>query len=320
MCKEFDQIDLVVTDKTPAMEELFQKGAFAPHFDNVYFADGRKIKNPYKNGFVTLFESFIYNGTTKAILSKQTMQKQLILGDKDRYSTLRQQPETVFPCELEPYDDVFFASPGMPDEIVKELGKTLIKINKKVRFHRYEDGFASYTKSPQHLVTTPLGRRLYKLLWRYDIDVMEKELYLFEPDLAEANVGFDKVRIEKGKAEIEKVIRQARDILRFESRSFAQEYIFLGQGTGNVTQNPDTYRSLPLKIRDHIGYDNFVIKPHPRGVYDDFGGEIKEYRDSCTFELAVASGVMEGKTLISYYSTACVSAKRWCLPRITICG
>ena len=33
------------------------------------------------------------------------------------------------------------------------------------------------------------------------------------------------------------------------------------------------------------------------------------YKDNCPFELAVANKTMEGKTLISYYSTACISAK-----------
>ena len=57
--KEYDQIDLAVTDKTPYMEEMFKKGVFNPYFKNVYFADGRKIKNPYKNALITLYESFI---------------------------------------------------------------------------------------------------------------------------------------------------------------------------------------------------------------------------------------------------------------------
>jgi len=307
--KEYDQIDLVVTDKTPRMEELFYEGAFAPYFDNVYFADGRKIKNPYKNGLVTLFESFIYNGTTRQILTRQTMQTHLVKAKEQGHSSMKQMPENVFPCQLDLYDDVFFASPGMPDEIVKELGKTLIKQNKKVRFHRFEDGFASYTKSPEHLVSTPIGRKLYKLIFGFDMDGQEQDLYLFEPYLAEADIGFEKIKIEKGEREIAAVIETARSILQFESHPFEEQYVFLGQGTENVTQNPETYRRLPLEIKETVGYDNVVIKPHPRGKHDDFHGEIKVYEDNCPFELAVANKDMEGKTLISYYSTACVSAK-----------
>lgn len=294
--KEYDQVDLVVTDKTPYMEELFKKGAFNPYFKNVYFADGRKIKNPYKNALVTLYESFIYNGTIKDILTKTTLNTE---GKR----------EIQFPCRLEQYDDVFFASPGMPDEIVKELGKTLIKENKTVIFHRYEDGFASYTKSPDHLVNTPLGQKMYRLFFNYNMDKMEKELYLFEPYLAEENIAFDKIKIQKNKEVIETVIDLARKTLAFESHSFPQQYVFLGQGTENGMGNPATYQSLPLKIKDAVGYDNFVLKPHPRGVHDDFHGAMEVYKDNCPFELAVANGDMEGKTLISYYSTACISAK-----------
>lgn len=280
--KDYDEVDLVVTDKTPYMEKVYKKGAFGPFFHKVYFADGRKIKNPYKNAFVTLYESFIYNKTTKEIL---------------------------IPDRLGQYEDVYFASPGMPDEIVKELGKTLIKQNKEVAFHRFEDGFASYTKTPEHFINTELGRKLYQSLFHYDITKKENELLLFEPYLAEANVSFPKTKIEKGQKEIDKVIETARKILAFQSRPFAEKFVFLGQGTENGMGNPKTYQSLIVKIKDAVGYDNILIKPHPRGKYDDFNGQLKVYKDDCPFELAVANGDMEGKVLISYYSTACVSAK-----------
>lgn len=332
--KEYGQIDLAVTDKTPYMEELFFRGAFARYFTNVYFADGRRIKNPYKNGFVTLYESFVSNKTTREILTRQALirleplqtnrgsEQTQSAGSMDKIrqtaggaAGARDEEETglhisqEFPCRLDTYDDVFFASPGMPDEIVKELGKTLIMQNKKVRFHRYEDGFASYTKKPEHLVSTPLGRKLYRLIFHFDIEEMENDLYLFEPYLAEKDINFVKKKIEKSKKEIDAVIDSARRILKFESHPFPEKYVFLGQGTDNVTQNPATYQRLPLRIKDAVGYENMVIKPHPRGKYDDFGGQIRVFKDSCPFELAVANGDMEGKTLLSYYSTACVSAK-----------
>lgn len=294
--RNYDQIDLVVTDKTPYMEEVYQKGAFAPFFDNVYFADGRKIKNPYKNALVTLYESFVYNQTTKEILEKQIRHED---------GTLSMQK----PCKLDTYNDVYFASPGMPDEIVKELGKTLIKNNKNVEFHRFEDGFASYTKSPEHFINTELGQKLYRILMRYDIAKKEKELLLFEPYLAEKNVGFEKRKIEKGEKEIAAVIDMVQKILVFQSSPFPEKFVFLGQGTENGMGNSKTYQSLILEIRDAVGYENMVIKPHPRGKYDDFKGAMKVYKDPCPFELAVANGDMEGKVLISYYSTACVSAK-----------
>lgn len=294
--KEYGQVDLVVTDKTPYMEELYRKGAFHKIFRNVFFADGRKIKNPYKNAFVTLYESFIYNKTTAQIMEKTTR-----LSD----NTLVKE-ENV---KLESYDDVYFASPGMPDEIVKEIGKTLIKKNKKVSFHRYEDGFASYTKSPVHFINTELGKKLYKLLFRYDIEQKEKEIFLFEPYLAEEDIAFEKIRISKGKKEIEKVIEMAKETLAFKSEPFPEKFVFLGQGSQNVMNNPQTYQRLILKIKDAVGFDNMIIKPHPRGYYDDLKGEVKVYGDKCPFELAVANGDMEGKVLISYYSTACVSAK-----------
>lgn len=276
-----DEVDLIVTDKTPSMEELYKSGRLKPYFHQVFFADGRKIKNPYKSAPVTFYESFIHNDTTDAIID----------------------------APLPRYDKMYFASPGTPDEIVKEIAKTLIKKNKKLTFHRYEDGFASYTKKPVHVINTPSGVAMYKALWHYDIYEMEREILLFQPEMAEKNVDFEKIQIPQTPERIQKITETAKDIFRFEAKVPGQSVIFLGQGTENGSQNPETYQRLILRLRDIAGEENFIIKPHPRGVHDDFHGELPVYEDSCPFELAIASGAMEEKTLISFYSTACVSGK-----------
>lgn len=290
-------VDLVLTDKSPFFYDLYQSGRPGKYFRRVFFADAKKIKNPYKSAPVVLWESFVHNPTTKAMLADIASDGCFSYADFDNY------------------DDIFFASPGMPDEIVKEISRTAIKRNRGVNFHRFEDGFASYTKPPIPAVSSPLGRKLYRLFFGYDIKEHEKELYLFEPALAEKNVadttatGFSLIQIPKTKERIRLVTEQIQDILQFESRSFAENYMFLGQGTANCTQNPLTYRGLILDIAEHVGFENFVVKPHPRGDHDRFEDHIHIYTDSCPFELAVAEGTMENKTLISYYSTACVSGK-----------
>ena len=276
-----DEVDLIVTDKTPSMEELYKSGRLKPYFHRVSFADGRKIKNPYKSAPVTFYESFVHNGTTDVIID----------------------------AFLPRYDKMYFASPGTPDEIVKEIAKTLIKKNKRLTFHRYEDGFASYTKRPVHVINTPSGIAMYKALWHYDIYETEKEILMFQPEMAEKNVDFEKIQIPQTPERILKITEMAKDIFRFEAKAPKQNIIFLGQGTENGSGNPETYQKLILKLRDIAGEENFIMKPHPRGIHDDFHGKLPVYEDPCPFELAIASGAMEDKTLISFYSTACVAGK-----------
>lgn len=276
-----DEVDLVITDKTPSMEKLYQRGNLKEYFHQIYFADGRKIKNPYKNPFVTFLESFIYNPTTNQIMDKP----------------------------LQTYDQVYFASPGLPDEIVKEVAKTLIRKNKKLIFHRFEDGFASYTKKTAHVINTELGIKMYKKLWNYDVEKMERDMFMFEPDMAEKTVNFEKIKIEQTPERIQKITEIAKKIFQFQANPPAEEFIFLGQGTVNGMENAETYQKLILKLQDIIGREHFTLKPHPRGEHDNFQGAIKIYQDSCPFELAIASGEFENKTLISFYSTACVSGK-----------
>lgn len=277
-----DEVDLIVTDKTPSMEELYHTGRLNSHFHQVLFADGRKIKNPYKNALTTLFESFVYNPTTKVVIDKP----------------------------LPVYDQVYFASPGVPDEILKEIAKTLIRKNKKLVFHRYEDGFASYTKSLSHVINTPSGQKMYRMFMGYDIEQMEKEILMFEPSMAEPNVNFEKVQIPKTPERIQRVIALAKEIFSFDAVIPDEDIIFLGQGTENGAGNVETYRNSIKKLHDISGHDRFIIKPHPRGVNDRFDqNEIRSYSDPCPFELAFATGRLENKTLISFYSTSCVSGK-----------
>lgn len=298
-----DEVDLVVTDKSPYLYDIYKSGRLHKYFHNVFFADGKKIKNPYKSALTTLWESFVYNKTTKDMLSPLSKEEAAEISG-GRMGSYR---------ELRAYDDLFFASPGMVDEIVKEFVKTLIRKNHKIRLHRFEDGFASYTKPPLSAISTKLGRTLYRMLYRFDAGEREHELYLFEPYLAEENVankertGFCLVQIPKTKERIALVIQQIQDILQFSSKSFDEKYLFLGQGTKNCTLNAETYRGLIAEIAQKVGYDNFRIKPHPRGIYDRFDQPIRMYEDSCPFELAIANGDFENKTLLSYYSTACVS-------------
>lgn len=275
-------VDLIVTDKTPSMVKAYKKGSFQPYFDRVLFADANKIKNPYKKALQTLFESFVYNPEIKRFLD---------------------QP-------LGTYDDIYFASPGMPDEIVKEIAKTAIQKNKRVNFHRFEDGFASYTKPPVHVVSSSMGRKLYERLWKYDVSQKENKLYLFEPVLCEENIsqaGFDLKKIERDDALIEEVICLMGEMLDFTPKKVEENVIFLGQGTANGAGNVETYQKLIYQIADYVGEKNFAIKPHPRGVNDVLEERIHVYQDSCPFELALASKAFEDKTLISYYSTACAS-------------
>ncbi|MCR5655458.1 MAG: hypothetical protein K6G07_07475 [Lachnospiraceae bacterium] len=293
-----DEVDLIITDKTPSMQELCQNAKLKEIFGQVIFGDGRKIDNPYKKAPQVFYESFIKNKTTDVILDGK----------------------------LQAYDEVYFASPGNPDEIIKEVAKTVIKLNRKVRFTRFEDGFASYTKPFSHVISTAMGAKAYRLLWNYDIEEKESEMLMFAPSMAEPRVSagvaegtaensgvehpsFVKLtEIEVTKERIEKIVAQANDIFGLVPKPPKEDVIFLGQGTVNGMNNAGTYQNLIRRLAK-LAEGNFVIKPHPRGEHDDFGEEFPVYRDTCPFELAIAGGGFEDKTLISFYSTACVSGK-----------
>ncbi len=277
---EGTKTDIVLTDKTPSLEALFNDGLLKPFFDDVLFADGRKIDNPYKNGLVNLWESLVRNKTTDKIVT----------GD------------------LKTYDDIYFASPGAPDEIVKELSKTLILKNHAVRFHRFEDGFASYTKPSEHIINTSFGRFLYRLFLRYDVAEKEKEILLFCPDLKCVDGALSAKEISRDKDRIARISDIAHKIFPQDVPAPSEDIIFIGQGSGPAMKNVEKYRSFIERLKEYAGDNNFVVKPHPRGIHDHVEG-ISLFTDDAPFELSLSTGKYEDKTLISFYSTACISGK-----------
>ena len=118
------ETDILLTDKTPSLLDLYENKKLEGIFPHVFFADGKTIKNPYKGGMQMLYESMISNPDFAGLF-----------------------PDGNIP-DIGSYSDIFFASPGMPDEISKEIIKSAVLKNRRVRFHRFEDGFASYTKPP----------------------------------------------------------------------------------------------------------------------------------------------------------------------------
>ena len=288
---EDSRVDILLTDKTASLRELYTSKRLSGCFDDAFFADGRQIRNPYKKGSALLYESLIKNPEYKRLFTDGRIP------------------------DLKHYSDIFFASPGLPDEISKEIIKEGILKNRHIRFHRFEDGFASYTKPPVSSVSTRAGRMIYKAGRRFDIKKAENRLYLFEPGLAEPAVadvkstGFHLKKIPNSPDRIRRITRQLQKLFDFKPPAIDADYIFLGQGTDNITRNPATYSSLISEIAQKTGYEHFCMKPHPRGTYDRFDERIALYEDPAPFELAFAGGYMENKTLLSYYSTACVSGK-----------
>ncbi len=283
--------DILLTDKTACLKDLYTSPKLSSCFDDAFFADGRQIRNPYKKGPAMLYESLIRNPEFPRLFTD---------GHKP---------------DMKQYSHVFFASPGLPDEISKEIVKEAILQNRHVRLHRFEDGFASYTRPPVSSVSTRAGRLVYRAGKGFNIKKAENRLYLFEPALAEPAVadhkstGFHLKKIPNSPDRIKRISRRLGELFGFTPPAIDAEYIFLGQGTANITQNPDSYASLIREIAQKTGYDRFCMKPHPRGVHDRFDQQMTLYEDGAPFELAFAGGYMEHKTLLSYYSTACVSGK-----------
>lgn len=272
------QMDLVLSNKTKGLQELCKNPILLSMFPHIYYADATKIKNTNKTSVQVLFESFFYNSTTGKILGEP----------------------------LANYGECFYASPIGVDEITKELSKTLIRNNPGIRFKKYEDGVGSYTQLKGLVVSTELGRYLYKKVLGFDNQVQEKLIYLFEPEMGMNQSDYEMVRIPIKNNE---VFKKASTIFGVNAISVRQKCIFFGQGTQEFVHDSSVYASLVDMIADIIGNDEMIVKKHPRGIWDAFEGRYEFLDADYPWELLGGCEEMKDKILISFSSTACITGK-----------
>ncbi|HKM05065.1 MAG TPA: polysialyltransferase family glycosyltransferase [Lachnospiraceae bacterium] len=272
------EFELVITNKTPLLKSIFVEGKIKRYFAKVYFADSTRIKNKKKGSIQTFWESFVYNRTTKRLLG----------------------------TDLDYYEQLLYASPIGVDEITKEISKTLIKNNPKIKISRFEDGFGSYTSFSGHIVSTDLGRRMYQRILGFQNMIQENTLYLFEPKLAKEVQGYHLKKIPR---DHQTVLEQAKDIFNYKKSHITEKFIFFGQGTKEFIQNVETYQSMVYKIADIVTGDNLIVKRHPRSMWDEFDASIHQLQVEYPWELLESEDSMQEKVLISFSSTACITGK-----------
>lgn len=273
-----DQLELVVTNKTPLLREIFIKGKLNNYFSKVYYADSAMIKNKNKGSLQTLWESFVYNKTTKKLLG----------------------------FNLGKYEELLYASPVGVDEITKEISKTLIRKNPRITIRRFEDGFGSYTSLSGYVVSTENGRKMYEKVLGFHNLQQENTLYLLEPLLAKEGTQSQLVKIPKDHPE---VLQRAKDIFDYKPINVEEKFIFFGQGTEEFIQNSKTYQSIVYDIANIVGKDNFIVKRHPRSKWDEFDDSIHKLNVEYPWELLESEDFLQNKVLISYSSTACITGK-----------
>lgn len=272
------EFQLVVTNKTPLLEKLFKEEKLNNYFSKVYFADSRKIKNKNKGALQTLWESFVYNKTTKDLLG----------------------------TTLGKYQELLYASPVGVDEITKEISKTLIKNNPMIIIRRFEDGFGSYTSLSGHVVSSESGRKMYGKFLNFHNLKQENTLYLFEPTLAKNSENYNFIKIPTDNIEI---IHRAKIIFNYKPTKIQEKFIFFGQGTQEFVENAKTYQTMVYEIADIVGKENFIVKKHPRSVWDEYDDSIHKLNVEYPWELLESEDALQNKVLISYSSTACITGK-----------
>lgn len=271
-----DNVDIMVSDKTPILKEIYENHRFDPYFRSTYFADSSKLDPTYRNnGLVNLYESLFFNRNTVDMLG----------------------------CDLPAYDFVFYSN---CDEIMKEIFKSCVRKNRHTVFSCYEDGLYSYVKNPGNLIGSRLGYFIFTYFLNYRDAKQNKNLYLFEPDLVSEEVTKAVLPIPKPDKSVFSILM---DLFQFTPVKIPEPFIFFGQGAAAIKQKKE-YREIIELAFETIGSKDFILKKHPRKApLDEFGTEMKVLQSSCPWELFEMGQNCDDNILISIFSTSCVTGK-----------
>lgn len=216
------------------------------------------------------------------------------------------------------YDEIFFYNISGAFSMVY---KSLSTGRKRFKVHWMEEGYGSYIFGDKNIsMLFPMKRiidniyLLYtKIFFRgyHPSCITKGDAWFVKPELI---VGKMHRKIEP--LFTEEPTRDMKDkCLKCYSyyncaKPISEKYIFLGESFGDAFgEANEQYISLINKIADHVGYDDFLYKEHPRSPIKVKDDRIHLLKDSVPWEIIELSQNLEDKVCITSLSGACINSK-----------
>jgi hypothetical protein len=276
-----ESFDIVVSDESPGLYEIYQTGELEKVFDRVFYAD----TNSYNKGRI----NYIYN---KAKMLSNPGKVYCKLIGKDDFIE---------------YTDIFFWN---PDVVFYSYYMEMNHRKKKSNIHVYSDAMAGYfLDAPDrdhpggyHLFRTTLANEILekKYSWKcvYDMDF---DYYMFSPKMYFAGVPRRLVEIpsiNKRKAEYLNVLFK-----QYQVTEIKEKYIFFErpwQDSFDENINLNIIRQLV----DVVGKENVAIKTHPRSNRGDYLNlHVHVIEGTYPWEIYEAAYSTNGKVLLTVTSS-----------------
>ncbi len=199
------------------------------------------------------------------------------------------------------YDEVLFGSPVVTIQLAL---KVLYRRNPNLQIHLFEDGFAGYhtdqwkASTVKKLFNRATGQHRY--IDRYD------SLLLFKPELFTGHIKIPLSQIPPIPQNNNAVKNLFNTIFRYTEQSAIREkVIFFEQPIQGIPELNNAVQS----IIEQLPTDSLLIKPHPRSTSVQYGKWPVYHEQSVPWEIIGLNTEIEGKVLISFFSTVAFTNK-----------
>lgn len=266
-----EEVDLILTDSTPAFEKLSENTKLSELFRSVAFAPDVRTMN----GFNRIVRSKYYRRIFE-LFPKHYINK-------------------VFNYKWEDYTDVYFSS---FNPITLRIQEYLSKKNKSLKTHWIEDGISTYLMTGNYKWSLPESVR--KKLGIKDFSERFCDVYLFEPSLACLNYDFPIVEIPKP-IYISGLIDAFDAIFKENDNEVKEKFIFFEESFNNDGYTTND-AELINTVYEKLGKKDFVLKHHPRNRMDRFAEVLPTVGFSMFWEYYFLKHNIDDKVLVTVSS------------------
>lgn len=265
------EFDMVMSDLTPSLFEIYNNGVLKDRFDNIYFVSTGRYKRIYK--YITL-------------ISPQKYLKKILKTD------------------IKEYTDVFFWN---PTQLVHNYIMHLDSIGINYKLHLYGDAIGSYVVDYPFETNLYRSKILNSIIrkragYRF-IKELEYDYFVFAPQYISFETKRKIVEIPKIN---KKDIEYYNKIFGFDtSIKIDNKYIFMDKQHNDEFSGDDISISILKTINELVDKDDFIIKSHPRqneSVYSK--NNLNVLKLDIPWEIYCFNNDIKYKIIISYGSSA----------------
>lgn len=174
--------------------------------------------------------------------------------------------------KMELYDEIIYYNPVLEIFSIADYYK---KVNHSVIWSRFDEGILSYNTDLQGGNRYKFCRNIRKVLFRYDPFLHVSRYYCMFPQLKTTHLEWELIKIPSIDDDKEKLRNVLNEVFNFIPLQLPR-FVFFASSS-DIDGKPFGETEFVLKLADHVGRSNLMVKTHPRDnrrVYEDYGLQV----------------------------------------------